>query len=170
MTRFQQCLKFVLKWEGGYSNHPNDPGGATKYGIIQTVYDAYRKRKGLDRQTVKYITQAEFEEIYKTQYWDAVKGDHRDAPLDIVMFDTGVNMGTGTAERLLSRAKILVAKDDPDRMRKLANLVFVYRWDRYVMLTKRNPRLKVFLKGWLNRMNDLRLWAGLDKPKNWPYK
>ena len=43
---FEHCLAITLKWEGGYSNHPDDPGGPTMRGIIQREYDAWRTRQG----------------------------------------------------------------------------------------------------------------------------
>jgi lysozyme family protein len=59
-----EALQFTLKWEGGYTNHPKDPGGATNFGIIQVRYDEYRKFKGLRLNPVKNITVAEYIEIY----------------------------------------------------------------------------------------------------------
>ena len=44
---FEASLPFVLRWEGGFVDHPNDPGGRTNKGVTQKVYDAWRKRQGL---------------------------------------------------------------------------------------------------------------------------
>ena len=43
MSGFVQALPVVLRFEGGYADHPNDPGGATNKGITQAVFDAYRR-------------------------------------------------------------------------------------------------------------------------------
>ena len=63
---FEASLPFILRWEGGYVNHPNDPGGATNKGVTQRVYDDWRGKKGLARRTVKQIEDAEVHAIYKT--------------------------------------------------------------------------------------------------------
>ena len=69
----KEALVFTLAWEGGFTNHPLDPGGATNYGIIQSRYDEYRKFKGLAKQSVKFISKSEYEEIYDKYYWDPVR-------------------------------------------------------------------------------------------------
>jgi lysozyme family protein len=90
---FAQSLAWVLQSEGGFVNDPNDPGGATNKGVTQNVYDAYRSAHGLMRQSVLYITTAEVSNIYKAQYWDAVRGDSVPAGVDYCLFDEGVNSG-----------------------------------------------------------------------------
>ena len=62
---FDKCLTRTLVHEGGWSNHPKDPGGATMRGVIQRVYDGYRDRKGLGRRSVRQITDDELKEIYR---------------------------------------------------------------------------------------------------------
>ena len=56
---FQESLPFILRWEGGYVNHPNDPGGPTNKGVTQKVYDAWRRRQGLPTCDVKLIEDQE---------------------------------------------------------------------------------------------------------------
>jgi lysozyme family protein len=92
-SNFQRALAAVLKHEGGYVNHPKDPGGATNKGVTQAVYDASRKRWGYGVRSVKFITDAEVSTIYRTQYWDAVAGDDLPDGLDYAVFDYAVNSG-----------------------------------------------------------------------------
>jgi lysozyme family protein len=94
---YQQALAAVLKHEGGYVNHPRDPGGATNFGVTQAVYDAYRKSHNRKTQSVKYIASGEVEIIYRTQYWDAVRGDDLPDGLDYAVFDYAVNSGPSRA-------------------------------------------------------------------------
>lgn len=101
MSRFDLCLTETLKWEGEWSNHPKDPGGPTMRGVIQRVYDAYRKGKGLPTQTVRKITDAELSEIYRNNYWNAVRGDELPAGVDLCVFDFGVNSGPSRSIRYL---------------------------------------------------------------------
>jgi lysozyme family protein len=102
---FEKCLGFVLRSEGGYSNDAHDPGGATMNGIIQREYDAYLKSHGLSHQPVRYIHTAERDEIYKTEYWDALKCDQLSSGLDYCAFDAGVNSGISRGKRWLDQSR-----------------------------------------------------------------
>jgi len=102
--RERASLDKVLAHEGGYSNHPADPGGATMKGVTQRVYDAYRGSKGLAPRPVKSIGGNELFEIYDRQYWDAVKGDQLPAGVDYVVFDGAVNSGPKQSVIWLQRA------------------------------------------------------------------
>jgi len=104
VSREKESLARVLAHEGGYSNHPADPGGATMKGVTQRVYDGYRKGKGLAVRSVKGITTDELNEIYDRQYWDAVKGDLLPAGVDYVLFDGAVNSGPGRSIMWLQQA------------------------------------------------------------------
>jgi lysozyme family protein len=164
----------VLKWEGGVSNDPADRGGLTKWGVTQATYDRYRKAKGLPLQSVVKMTEPEMREIYWRFYWQPVKGDEFAYPLALAVFDTGVNMGVGTAIKLLQRAindllpqakwiavdgvlgeqTLRAAKSlDPKR---LALQLCARREERYRAIVRANPTQQKFLRGWLNRLNDLR--------------
>src|SRR6516225_7672433 len=88
---FEACLKEVLKSEGGYSNNPHDPGGATNHGITQRTYDIYRA--GVKRQDVRHITPFEVEQIYRRYYWDPILGDELPYGYDYSVFDAAVNSG-----------------------------------------------------------------------------
>lgn len=103
-VRFHACLAETLKWEGGFSNDPYDPGGATMNGIIQKEYDAYRLRKGLPKQSVRNLSPAERDEIYRTKYWDEVNGDRLPPGVDLITFDFGVNAGPPRGIKCLQSA------------------------------------------------------------------
>lgn len=144
MIDFKEALKFVLKWEGeAFTNDPDDFGGATKYGVIQRVYDPYRDEKGLPRQSVKHITMAEVEEIYNEKYWIAAGCNALPSPLNLVVFDCAVNMGVSRAKGFLSESK-----RDPTVFNNL-------RESKYHEFAKVKNQKK-FLQGWMNRLNDLR--------------
>lgn len=160
------ALKFVLRWEGGYANHPNDPGGATNKGVTQRVYDAWRLRAGRSKRAVLLISEDEVHDIYEGDYWLAARCDQMAEPLDLVQFDTAVNMGVGRAIRFLQAAVEVQADGDfgPATLsavqsadpRRVAQLYCDIRERYYHSLATQNPKLAVFLKGWLNRLNDLR--------------
>ena len=162
---FSDALKFVLRWEGGYTNHPKDPGGATNKGITQKVYDDYRTSKKHPKVNVKFILDYEVKEIYETKYWNLVRSKWLKAPLGLVMFDTAVNFGPAGAIRRLQKAlKLKITGNWTQEISdvihecdagKVALEICKLRkiWRNYRV--KQNPTQLVFLKGWLNRDNDL---------------
>jgi len=177
VQRFDECLSIVLKFEGGLSDHPLDRGGRTNFGVTQSTYDRYRKSLGLPPQDVAKITKDEVREIYYRFYWTPSKADKMPQPLDLLVFDTAVNCGVLTAVRLLRRVLSLwgltprwtddVLRDDvisvlwkvAKEPNKLKGLCFDYlsaRRDYYLKIVERNPSQKVFLRGWLNRVQKLK--------------
>ncbi|MGO7445115.1 glycoside hydrolase family 108 protein [Rhizobium ruizarguesonis] len=90
--------------EGGWSDHPDDPGGATMKGIIQREYDAFRKRKGRPLQSVRYITDEEVAEIYRSQYADKVRFDDLPAGIDYATLDGAINSGVSRGSKWLQSA------------------------------------------------------------------
>jgi len=101
--RFTGCLPLVLAHEGGYVNHPKDPGGATNKGVTQKVYDNYRRNRGVEPRSVREITRAEIRDIYRFQYWDMVNADRLPPGLDYAVFDYAVNSGPNRAAKDLQR-------------------------------------------------------------------
>lgn len=99
----QPALRWVLAHEGGFVNHPKDPGGPTNRGVTQRVYDAYRDRVGQPRRSVRGITNDEVGEIYLRQYWKPIRGDDLPAGLDYAVFDFAVNSGVKPAAQELQR-------------------------------------------------------------------
>lgn len=98
-----RALPLTLAHEGGYVNHPKDPGGPTFKGVTQRVYDAYRAGLGQAARDVRQIDPAELQAIYERQYWDQVHGDDLPAGLDYAVFDFAVNSGPGRAVEELQR-------------------------------------------------------------------
>ena len=95
---WQKCLETILHHEGGYVNHPKDPGGETNLGVTKRVYEDWGGTKEMKDLTVEDVSP-----IYKKNYWDRVKGDHLPAGLDLCVFDFGVNAGTGRAAKYLQK-------------------------------------------------------------------
>lgn len=104
MSEFDRSLVQVLRSEGGYSNLPQDPGGATNKGIIQREYDAYRSRNNQPTQTVRAITDDEVKAIYRASYWDLAKCDALPVGVSYVVFDGAVNSGVSQSVKWLQRA------------------------------------------------------------------
>ena len=100
---YEECLETILHHEGGYVNHPKDPGGETNLGVTKRVYEAYCERKGLKVKKMKSLKVKDVAPIYKEEYWDRLKGDDLPAGLDLCVFDFGVNAGTGRAAKYLQQ-------------------------------------------------------------------
>lgn len=146
--RFGECLAFVLKYEGGYVNDPDDRGGATNKGVTQRTYDAWRKGEGKSAQSVKDIADEEVRALYETRYWQECACNVVPQPGDALVFDSAVNCGPGNALTWL----------------KLAG----HDWHFYCALREahyralaQKPTQAKFLKGWLNRLTALRKFAGI---------
>lgn len=92
-ANFDASLAAVLQHEGGWSNDPHDPGGATNRGVTQGTYDLWRVDHQLPKRSVKHITPAEVMAVYKKRYWDAVRGDEMPSGVDYCLFDFAVNSG-----------------------------------------------------------------------------
>jgi lysozyme family protein len=101
-STYEVCLPLLLAHEGGYTNHPSDPGGPTNFGI--TIFD-YRKyvKPAASAADVRAMTVDEAKRIYRVRYWDAQRCDELPTGLDYVVFDYGVNSGVGRSARVLRR-------------------------------------------------------------------
>jgi uncharacterized protein (TIGR02594 family) len=103
LKNFEFCLKPLLEHEGGNDDDPQDPGGRTSRGIIQTEYDKYRDRNGQSRRDVWTATDAEVRDIYLTEYWNVLHCDELPSGVDYAVFDYGVNSGVSRAAKVLQR-------------------------------------------------------------------
>jgi lysozyme family protein len=90
---FPNVLKKTLVHEGGYVDHPDDPGGATNYGITHRTLASHRGVRSVSKTHVKNISMEEVEAIYRKHYWIAVRGDELPDGFDLVVFDAAVNSG-----------------------------------------------------------------------------
>lgn len=102
---FQKSLKRVLKHEGGYVNHPSDPGGETNFGITKSTARSYGYHGSM-----RTIPMTVVEKIYKSQYWDAMSCENFDFALAYQLFDAAVNHGLLNARKILQRT--IKVKDD----------------------------------------------------------
>lgn len=104
ITSLDRSIALVLKSEGGYSNHPQDSGGATNFGVIQRVYDSWRRKRNLIPRSVRIIGASEVRAIYKENYWDLIRGDDLPIGVDYAVFDACINSGPRQATLWLQRA------------------------------------------------------------------
>ena len=107
-SNFEQCLEWLLAHEGGFVNHPKDPGGMTNKGITAKVYgDWLAEVMDVDaqvtEQAMREIPDIHVEQIYRELYWNRVQGDRLPAGVDWSMFDWAVNSGPGRPSRAIQR-------------------------------------------------------------------
>ena len=95
---FDECLKMLLHHEGGYVNHPKDPGGETNLGVTKRVYEKWGGTKDMKDLTVEDVAP-----IYKKEYWDRCKCDDLESGVDWAVFDWAVNSGTGRAAKAIQK-------------------------------------------------------------------
>jgi lysozyme family protein len=156
---YQKCLEIILHHEGGYVNHPKDPGGETNLGVTKRVYEEHGGTKDMKDLTVEDVAP-----IYKKGYWDKMKCDDLPLGLDLCVFDFGVNAGPGRAAKYLQT--LVATKADggigPNTLAKVDEYINKFNVkhaiDRY-----QNNRQKyyeelstfdTFGKGWTRRVEE----------------
>ena len=95
---FNKCLELILHHEGGYVNHPKDPGGETNLGVTKRVYEEWGGKKNMKDLTVEDVAP-----IYEKNYWARAKCDQLPSGLDLAVFDWAVNSGTGRASKAVQK-------------------------------------------------------------------
>ena len=163
---FESCLKSVLHHEGGYVNHPSDPGGMTNLGVTKRVWEEWVGHE-VDEKTMRALTPEIVGPMYKAKYWDKVKGDDLPAGVDYCVFDAAINSGPGRAAKWL-QAAVGVEPDGgigPKTLQAVAGmdaneLVSAYN-DRRLSFLHDLPTWPTFGKGWARRVAEVKA-AGLD--------
>jgi lysozyme family protein len=163
IRNFERSLSAVLKHEGGYVDHPKDPGGATNLGITIGTAKANRmdldKDGDVDKADVRLIKPSDAGPVYKARYWDAVRGDDLPYGVDYAVFDYAVNSGPARAAMHLQE----VVGVAPDGKIGPLTLAAVASWDAVALIealcAKRIAFLKrlstwgTFGKGWSSRVS-----------------
>lgn len=150
---FKTALQRVLKHEGGYVNHPSDPGGETNFGITKSTAKQYGYTGSM-----RLIPTDVVEKIYKGQFWNTLDCANFHYAFGFQLFDAGVNHGIGNARKMLQRA--VGVKDDGvigqitlAAIRKIptSHLISLFNAERIQFYTKIST-FPTFGKGWMNRM------------------
>ena len=160
------ALKLTLKFEGGFVNNKLDPGGATNFGVTQTTYNRFRIGQSKSVQSVRNITSAEVEQIYREMYWKPSHADLAVLPLAVVIFDTAVLFGVGGAVKFLQEALDVTVDGgfgpttksafDQQNNKNTAFKMIEARVNAHKRRVAAKPSQNVFLKGWLSRCSQLK--------------
>jgi lysozyme family protein len=171
MTKnFRDCLELVLKHEGGYIDHPKDPGGRTNLGVTQRVWEEWIGHPATEKD-MRELTPAIVAPMYEMRYWRTSYCEKLPRGLDLLVFSMAVNAGAGRSVKLLQDA-IGVVTDGvigPNTMAKINEANVETLIDKFsearTAYYKGLKLFPVFGRGWLNRTDKERLEA-LDMAKN----
>ena len=106
---FDLSLERMLRSEGGFVDHPKDPGGVTNLGVTKRVWEDFTGTK-VTVDEMRALTVADVTELYRTNYWNLVRGNDLPHGLDYAVFDYAVNSGGGRAGRHIQEVVTLVIK------------------------------------------------------------
>lgn len=161
-STYDEALRRLLAHEGGYVNHPSDPGGPTNFGITLADYRKYRKPDATATD-VHAMRIEDAKAIYRAKYWNAQRCDELPAGVDYSIFDYGVNSGLGRSGKVLRRVLGLpanmstittevlqaAAKRDPKALVAAIN-------DERLSFLKRLRTWPTFGAGWSRRVAEVR--------------
>lgn len=165
-SNFENCLAKLLVHEGGFVNHPSDPGGMTNLGVTARVWEEWVGHE-VDEKQMRALTPESVAPLYKRKYFDACHADDLVSGVDYVVFDCAVNSGVGRAIKLLqscvgatpdggygsiTSALVKKAEEDPTRLIKL------YSAKRLEFLESLKT-FPVFGKGWSRRVAEVKATA-----------
>ena len=163
-TNWEKSFELMLQSEGGFVNHPSDPGGMTNLGVTKATWESWVGRE-VDEAEMRGLTADKVEPLYKERYFDAVRGDELPMGLDYLMFDFAVNAGAGRAIKTL-QAAVGVTPDGgfgPITMAAVQAVDPVELIERFSQAKEDFYRslttFSTFGKGWLNRVADVKVKA-----------
>jgi len=160
---FNLCLELMLKHEGGYVHHSQDPGGRTNLGVTQQVWEEWTGHE-VDEKQMRALTPTMVAPLYKRKYWDAIRGDELVSGVDYCVFDVAVNSGPGRAIKFLQScvgvttdggfgprtlSAVKEAEKDPQR------LIELYSAKRLEFLQSLKT-FETFGKGWSRRVAEVK--------------
>lgn len=161
-SNFELSLKKVIEHEGGYVNHPSDPGGMTNLGVTKRVWEEWVGHP-VDEKEMRSLTVEQVAPLYKRKYWDAIHGDQLPTGLDYCLFDTAINSGVGRASKFIQEM-VGVAADGAignktllaiGQFKDVKMLIDEY-CDKRLDFLQKLKTWPVFGKGWGRRVADVR--------------
>lgn len=138
--RARACIKWTIDKEGGFVNHPQDKGGATKFGISSKAYP---------KEDISALTMDRAVEIYFTDYWLKAECDKLPPPVDMVTFDAAVHHGVSRSLRWTSVLTEILLREHP---LECAQRMLKERISFMFDIVVRSPSQSIFWNGWTNRV------------------
>ena len=158
---YAESIRRLLASEGGYVNHPSDPGGPTNFGITLADYRKYVKADATAAD-VRAMHIDEAKAIYRAKYWGAMRADELPAGVDYCVFDYAVNSGTGRAPKVLQRVLGIDVTGRVDgatvtaARRREARALIQAICDERMRFLQGLRTWPVFGKGWSKRVGEVR--------------
>jgi lysozyme family protein len=164
LSNFHQSLALLLKHEGGYSHHSQDPGGMTNLGVTAKVWQEWVGHP-VDEKQMRALTAEDVAPLYKRKYWDACRADELVSGLDYAVFDYAVNSGVGRAAKTLQGCvgvtmdggigpATLAAVKDHNSAQLIENVC-----DKRLDFLQSLSTFTTFGKGWERRVNEVKAEA-----------
>jgi len=163
-SNWQKSFELMLASEGGYVNHPSDPGGMTNLGVTKRVWEEWVGRESNEKE-MRSLTPEMVEPLYKRKFWDACKCDDMPSGIDYLVFDFAVNAGVGRSAKILQTAVGVT----PDGGIGPITLAAVKAQDPAELVQKFSDAKEAFYrslntfdtfgKGWLNRVAAVKIKA-----------
>jgi lysozyme family protein len=163
-SNWDNAFKMMLASEGGYVNHPSDPGGMTNLGVTKRVWEEWVGRESNEKE-MRSLTPDMVESLYKRKFWDACKCDDLPNGIDYLVFDFAVNAGPGRSAKILQTAigvpadggigPITLAAVNAQEPNVLIEKFSQAKEDFYRSLNT----FDTFGKGWLNRVAAVKVKA-----------
>jgi len=161
-SNFNHCLELLLKHEGGYVDHPSDPGGMTNLGVTARVWEEWVGHPVNEKQ-MRALTPELVAPLYKRKYWDACRADELISGVDYCVFDVAVNSGVGRSVKFLQScigvtvdggfgpATMAAVKKEEENPKALIEAYCAKRLE-FLQSLKTFP---VFGRGWERRVNEV---------------
>lgn len=166
MAKSEKLMPLIRKWEGGYSHHPKDKGGCTMKGI---TISTFKKYYGKDKtcEDLKHIKDDEWLHIFEEGYWNPCMGNDIDnQSVANIIVDWAWNSGTKTVIKKIQKiigvevdgivGKQTITAINSKNQKELFDSIYNERKNFYHNICKKNPSQTVFIKGWMNRLNDFK--------------
>lgn len=154
------AFEALLKHEGGFVNHPRDPGGMTNLGVTRRAWEEWTSHPA-NEADMRGLTPGMVEPLYRERYWNAVRGDELPPGVDLAVFDCAVNSGPGRAAMLLQQS-IGVWPDGvigPKTMAAIKEGEATEIVDRFcelrLLFLRGLPTWPTFGKGWERRVKEV---------------
>jgi lysozyme family protein len=158
---WDRAFDMVIAHEGGYVDHPSDPGGATNLGCTQAVWEQFVGHE-VTKDDIKALTKENVKPLYKKRYWDAIYGDALPSGLDYCLFDCAINSGVGRAAKFIQQivgvpADGAIGNNTLTAISQINPITLINEFsDKRQSFLESLPTFGTFGKGWTKRVQDVR--------------
>jgi lysozyme family protein len=158
---WDRCFDMVIAHEGGYVDHPSDPGGATNLGCTKAVWEQFVGH-AVTKDDIKALTKEDVKPLYKKRYWDAIHGDSIPSGLDYCLFDCAINSGVGRAAKFIQQivgvpADGAIGNNTVTAINQINPITLINEFsEKRQAFLEALPTFATFGKGWTKRVLEVR--------------